>query len=87
MVGLEEYWVEATVPVSKLRWINFPENDSEAGPEVSIRNRTAWSDEMSRTGYLYKIIGALEDQTRLARVLILCLIYMPGKLIILINQD
>lgn len=70
LVGLDEYWIEATVPVSKLHWIDFPENDSEAASEVSIRNRTGWPEGVRRSGYLYKMIGALEDQTRLARILI-----------------
>ena len=69
MVGLEEYWVEATVPLSKLRWLNLPE-DGENGTEVRIRNRTAWPGDQYRTGHVYKLLGALETNTRMARVLI-----------------
>lgn len=70
LVGLNTYWVEATVPVSKLRWLNFSDEEGATGSEVKIRNRTAWLDGEYRTGYLYKMLGALEDQTRLARVLV-----------------
>lgn len=70
LVGIEAYWVEAAIPLSKLRWISFPENNGERGSEVRIRDRTAWPEDEYRTGYLYKLLGALEDQTRLAQVLV-----------------
>jgi len=31
LVGLEEYWVLASVPVRSLRWVQFPERDPSAG--------------------------------------------------------
>ena len=70
LVGTEYYWVTATVPVSKLQWLRFPENDNEKGATVHIKNSTDWPQEQYREGYLDKQIGALDGQTRLARVLI-----------------
>lgn len=70
LVGIEEYWVEATVPLSQIQWLAFPQADDSLGSEVRIRNRTAWTENQYRSGYLLKMLGALEDQTRLARVLI-----------------
>ena len=69
LVGLETYWVEATVPVSKLRWLTVP-GDGESGSPVRIRNRTAWEEGAVRTGEMFRVVGALEDQTRMARVLV-----------------
>src|SRR5699024_3209734 len=69
LVGLDTYWVEATVSLSKLRRLQFPE-DGTRGAEVQIRNRTAWEEGKYRTGYLYKLVGSLENNTRMARVLI-----------------
>lgn len=69
LVGLDEYWVEATVPVSKLRWLSIPENGG-GGSTVRIRNRTAWEAEASREGQLFRMVGTLENETRMARVLI-----------------
>ncbi len=70
LVGLDTYWVEATVPVSKLRWITIPDGDEEQGSEVKVRNRTAWPPDTYRQGYLFRLVGTLEDQTRMARVLV-----------------
>jgi RND family efflux transporter MFP subunit len=69
LVGRDTYWVEATVPLSKLQWLNFPD-DGSRGSEVRIKNRTAWPEEAYRKGYLYKLVGTLEERTRMARVLV-----------------
>lgn len=70
LVGMDVYWVEATVPMSKLRWLDFPESELEKGSPVKITNRSAWEKDEFREGYLYKLIGALEGNTRLAKVLV-----------------
>jgi len=69
LVGLDEYWVMLTVPQSKLRWLTFPSN-GQRGSQVKIYNRNAWPEGAYRIGYLYRLMGALEGQTRLARVLV-----------------
>ncbi|SDM20794.1 efflux RND transporter periplasmic adaptor subunit [Kriegella aquimaris] len=70
IVGTDYYWVMTTVPVSKLQWLSFPKSDSKKGSPVRIKNSTAWSTDTYREGYLDKQIGALDNQTRLARVLV-----------------
>jgi RND family efflux transporter MFP subunit len=68
--GTEYYWIIATVPVSKLQWLSFPDSGSEKGSPVRIENPTAWSPGAYRQGSLDKQVGALDGQTRLARVLV-----------------
>ncbi|MBS3806188.1 MAG: efflux RND transporter periplasmic adaptor subunit [Bacteroidales bacterium] len=70
LVGVETYWVEATVPLSKLRWLEFPKDQTSKGSPVRVRNRSAWQPGEYRQGYLYKLVGSLENQTRMARVLV-----------------
>lgn len=70
LVGLENYWVAATVPQSRLRWITIPDGQGDRGAEVRIRNRTAWEEGEYRQGYLYRLIGALDERTRMARILV-----------------
>ncbi len=70
LVGVENYWVEATIPLDKLRWLYFAEDANKKGSNVSIRHRTAWEQGQTRTGSLFQLIGELEGETRLARVLI-----------------
>lgn len=70
LVDAETYWVETTVPVSKLPWIRLPNGDSAAGSRVRVRNRSAWGEDAYRSGRLYKLIGSLGQDTRMARILV-----------------
>jgi RND family efflux transporter MFP subunit len=72
LVGIETYWVVATVPLTKLRWIEFPnpETGQKHGTEVRVRNRTAWPEGVTRVGHVDRLIGSLDEETRLARVLV-----------------
>lgn len=70
LVGLDQYWVVASVPLGKLRWLAFADGTPDTGAPVRIRNRTAWPDSAFRTGYLDKLVGTLESETRMAKVLV-----------------
>jgi len=70
LVGTGYYWVELTVPVNKLQWLTFPDAQHEKGATVRIMNRSAWKGGDYREGELYRQVGALDQQTRLARVLV-----------------
>ncbi|MDT0650120.1 efflux RND transporter periplasmic adaptor subunit [Autumnicola edwardsiae] len=70
LVGSENYWVELTVPVAKLQYLHFPSSEEEKGSTVKVRNTTAWQSGVFRIGYLDKQVGALDAQTRLARILV-----------------
>lgn len=94
LVGVDEYWIMASVPVRSLRWIRFPapepapeeEDGSEGqdiemvngeqreqspqGSKVTLRNTDTWPPGVERTAYVARLIGTLDDETRLARVLI-----------------
>ena len=69
LVGLDEYWIMASVPLRSLRWVEFPETDGQ-GSEVKLRDSDTWLPGVERTAVVSRLIGTLDDQTRLARVLI-----------------
>jgi hypothetical protein len=58
------------VPVSDLQWIDFSEEQGSTPSGVRIRNRAAWPVGSFREGEVHSLIGELENQTRLARVLL-----------------
>lgn len=68
LVGNKIYWVETAVPLNRLKWLQF-EEDGVSSP-VEIRSKTAWGEGKTREGRLFKMLGSLEDQTRMARVLV-----------------
>lgn len=70
LVGTENYRVILSLPVSRLQWLRFPNSENEKGSEVKIRNTSAWPRGTYRTGYLDSQVGALDDQTRMARILV-----------------
>lgn len=70
LVGLNTYWIEATVPLTKIHWLTFENEHDKEGAMVQVRSRTAWPEELYREGRLFKMIGELEGQTRMARILI-----------------
>jgi RND family efflux transporter MFP subunit len=69
LVGLDTFWVEATLPVARLAWLATSTNGGD-GSAALIRNRTAWPAGVVRTGKVAQVISELEGSTRLARVLI-----------------
>ncbi|QEG00443.1 Multidrug resistance protein MdtA precursor [Stieleria maiorica] len=76
LVGIGEYWVMAAVPVRSLPWVQFPGPvDQEGaggskGSAVRLRNPGAWPPGAERLGQVARMIGTLDQQTRLARVLV-----------------
>ncbi len=70
LVGTDFYWVEAAVPVSDIRWIDIPGKPGSAGSSATVRNRAAWQESTFRPARVHSLIGALESETRMARVLL-----------------
>ena len=70
LVGTEKYRVIVSLPISRLQWLTFPESEQEKGSLVKIRNTSAWPQNSFRTGYLDSQVGALESETRMARILV-----------------
>jgi RND family efflux transporter MFP subunit len=66
LVGTDEYWIQASIPVDRLSWIKIPRNLAESGSKVRIFYRSA--DE--RAGRVIKLLGALETEGRMARILV-----------------
>jgi len=70
LVGTDEYWIEVSVPVADLKWITFPRRRGEPGSEVRIYNPAAWGKEIYRLGEVLRLAGDLEQDGRMARVLV-----------------
>lgn len=70
LVGLDTYWVVATMPRSELRWLQVPQQPGDPASEVTLRDAAAWPAGVTRIGQVERVIGELDDQTRLARVMV-----------------
>jgi RND family efflux transporter MFP subunit len=77
LVGIDEYWVTATVPAAHLPMLTFAD---EAGSGVAaaaddeattvMLRHAAWPPGVHRTGTIARLIGTVDATTRMARVLI-----------------
>lgn len=70
LVGTDAYWVEVSVPVSQLRWIQIPQTEGDQGALVRIYDAAAWGDGVYRQGRVIRLESGLEEQGRMARLLV-----------------
>jgi len=70
IVGTGAYWIEVAVPVSELKWIAIPRAHGEVGSEARITEPAAWGRGVERQGRVIRLLGDLESQGRMARLLV-----------------
>lgn len=69
LVGSEVFWVRASVPVDRLRWIAQPDADGNGGATATITQATA-DQAAPRRGRVVRLLGDLDADSRQARLLI-----------------
>jgi len=70
LVGTDEYWIEVAVPVRQLGWIEIPKSLSDKGSMVRVYNSAAWGEQVYREGRVVRLLGQLEEEGLLARLLV-----------------
>lgn len=70
LVGTDEYWIQAAVPIDQLRWIEFPGETGQGGSEAVIRQELGSGVQGEWTGRVVRLLGDLETRGRMARVLV-----------------
>lgn len=70
LIGTDDAWIEAKVFANQLKWLDIPKRNGDLGANVTIRNTGVWGEEEFRTGRVLCLLGELETQGRLARLLV-----------------
>jgi RND family efflux transporter MFP subunit len=70
LIGTDEAWIEAKVFANQLKWLDIPKRNGNLGANVTIRNTGVWGGDRFRTGRVLCLLGELETQGRLARLLV-----------------
>jgi RND family efflux transporter MFP subunit len=70
IVGTDAFWLQLTLPVEQLRWLKIPNNTTENGSNVTIYPQGSPSPSLARSGKVVRLIAALEDQGRMAQLLV-----------------
>jgi len=65
LVGVDEYWIQVSVPVDYLQWISVPNRKGKKGSQVRVVHRSGYE----RTGAVIELLGDLETEGRMARIL------------------
>jgi RND family efflux transporter MFP subunit len=70
LVGTDEYWIRAAVPVDQLQWIEFPGKPAVEGSPVDIRQELGTGVQGEWQGQVVRLMSGLEPQGRMAQVLV-----------------
>lgn len=70
LAGTDEYWVEASVMVSDLKWIKAPSGQDGVGSRVKVLDPDTWGPGLFREGRVIRLLSDIEPEGLMARVLI-----------------
>jgi RND family efflux transporter MFP subunit len=69
MVGTDEFWVQASIPLSDLAWINIPGvNSAEGSPAFVIQKNGYYT--VKREGTVRQLLGDVDPKGRMARIIV-----------------
>jgi RND family efflux transporter MFP subunit len=71
VTGSDDYWVELTVPVHQLKWIQVPRDGDDRGSLVRVWSQSSAVGDAYREGTVLRLLPDLEPNGRLARLLVL----------------
>ena len=70
IVGTDAFWLRLTLPAEKLRWLKIPDANGAVGSRVSIYPQGSTMSSSTREGEVVRLLASLEDQGRMAQLLI-----------------
>jgi RND family efflux transporter MFP subunit len=69
MVGTDEFWVQASIPLSDLAWIKIPGvNSTEGSPAFVIQKNGYYNVKMN--GTVRQLLGDVDPKGRMARIIV-----------------
>lgn len=66
LVGTDSFWIEAALPVDKLRWIKIPGSNGTNSSQVNVHLQ----DGSMAKGSVIRLLGNLNTKSQMARVLV-----------------
>ncbi len=70
LVGTDQFWVQVSMPVSVLQRISFPKAAGQQSSEVHVIFEPVSGKEFVRSGHVLRLMGDLDPEGRMARILI-----------------
>ncbi|MFC1549642.1 efflux RND transporter periplasmic adaptor subunit, partial [Nitrospirota bacterium] len=69
LVDTDEFWIEASVPLDKLKWISFPTNKQKRATQAEVSLNLGGKSKTIRKAEAYRLYGQLDPKGRMAKVL------------------
>jgi RND family efflux transporter MFP subunit len=66
LVNTDTYWIQASIPVDQLQWVDIPGREASVGSDVVVR----YQNGAVRAGRVIKLLSDLETHGRMARLVI-----------------
>lgn len=70
LTGTDRYWVKVSIPTDRLKWITIPGRKDQTGSNVTIYQGDNHYNSLSWQGKVVRLMGDLDPQGRMARVLV-----------------
>ncbi len=70
LAGTDRFWIQVALPVDELRWILFPPPGKGGGSQAEVIQVLGEGRRIRRKGRVLRLLGDLEPEGRLARVLV-----------------
>lgn len=66
LIGIDEYWVQVSVPLNRLQWLHIPKTEGDRGSKANI----FYQGNNLREGRVARLQGDLTKEGRMARLLV-----------------
>lgn len=66
LAGTDVYWIQVSVPVDRLAWIDIPESNGQIGTPAEV----SYQNDVVRQGHVKKLLSDLEEKGRMARLVV-----------------
>ncbi|MGB4498443.1 MAG: efflux RND transporter periplasmic adaptor subunit [Methylococcaceae bacterium] len=70
LVGTDNFWINVSVSVDKLRWLKIPEINGTQGAVAKITYESAWGKDVYRDGVIKRLQAEIEPEGRMAKILV-----------------
>lgn len=68
LAGTDQYWVEVSLGVDDLRWIDVPGPENGEGSGARVYHEAAWGPDVFREGRVVRLLTSVEPGGRMARL-------------------
>jgi len=70
LVGINSFWIDASLPMDKLKWLSIPGISDQAASSVKVSYDSAWGKGVYRDAVVKRLKAEVEPSGRMAKLII-----------------